>query len=234
MLGTNQGSGGSRKTFLNISNGKVIQEWKDKPRDEWVPQDRELLSKTITKGVNEGKLRYYVEYDYVSGHITGIELDRSDLGDRIKLTLSDKGDEFILSISTDSAYGESFMQMMNNIDVGAEITVTPWSMTPDQWFDLTGKTVKSNKVGLTIKQLGAKLDKFYTKDNPNGMPQLVQKTVKGKVEWDSTDRDNFLYEELLRFIEKANASVSTSVKNSVLAGFEDDTDDDGTDDDLPF
>lgn len=232
MLGTNQGSGGTRKTFLNISNGKVIQEWKEKPKDEWVPQGKELLSKTISKGVNEGKLRYYVEYDYVSGHITGIELDRSDIGDRIKLTLNDAGDEFILSISTDSAYGESFMNQMNNIDLGVELTLQPWSMTPDQWFDLTGKTVKSNKVGLTLKQVGAKLEKYYTKENPNGMPQLVQKTVKGKVEWDSTDRDNFLYEELLKFIEKANASAAVATQNSVFAGLEDDDDD--TDDGLPF
>ena len=224
MLGTNQGSGGSRKTFLNISNGKVIQEWKETPKPEWVPQGKELLSKTISKGVNEGKLRYYVEYDFVSGHITGIELDRSDIGDRIKLTLNDAGDEFILSISTDSAYGESFMNQMNNIDLGAEVTLQPWSMTPDQWFDLTGKTVKSNKVGLTLKQFGAKLEKYYTKENPNGMPQLVQKTVKGKVEWDSTDRDNFLYEELLKFIEKANASAAVATQNSVFAGLEDDDD----------
>ena len=232
MLGTNQGSGGSRKTFLNISNGKVIQEWKEAPKPEWVPVGKELLSKTISKGVNEGKLRYYVEYDFVSGHITGIELDRSDIGDRIKLTLNDAGDEFILSISTDSAYGESFMNQMNNIDLGAEVTLQPWSMTPDQWFDLTGKTVKSNKVGLTLKQGGAKLEKYYTKENPNGMPQLVQKTVKGKVEWDSTDRDNFLYEELLKFIEKANASAAVATQNSVFAGLEDSDDD--IDDGLPF
>ena len=173
-----------------------------------------------------------MEYDFVSGHITGIELDRSDIGDRIKLTLNDAGDEFILSISTDSAYGESFMNQMNNIDLGAEVTLQLWSMIPDQWFDLTGKTVKSNKVGLTLKQGGAKLEKYYTKENPNGMPQLVQKTVKGKVEWDSTDRDNFLYEELLKFIEKANASAAVATHNSVFAGLEDSDDD--IDDGLPF
>ena len=232
------GTNGDKKIYLNVSNGKVIQEWKEKPKDEWVPQGYELKSRTITKGVNIGKERFFVEYDGVEGELLSVDLEKTDTGNRMVFTLVDDGQTYILQLDMDNAYGESFLMRMNNLDVTQPINFIPWTMTAQEWFDLTKKTVKSGKSGLTLRQGGTKVESYYTKDTPNGLPDLVQKTVKGETKWDSDDRDNFLYEEFIKFVDKSKAlltGVAPSPKKSepVPAGVED-VDLGISDDDLPF
>ena len=200
--------GGDRKTFLNFSNGKVVQEWKDKPKDEWVPQGYELKTRIISKGVNQGKERYYVEYDGVSGEILDIALEKTDNGNRIVFTIVDDGQTYIIQTDMDSAYGESVLMCMNNIDLTKDITFQPWLMNSEEWLKLTGKSIKGTKSGLTIRQGGEKVAKFYTKEVPNGLPPMVQKTVKGETKWNSDDRDNFLYDEFLKFVDKAKTVLA--------------------------
>ena len=232
----NDGTGGEdRRTYLNFSNGKVVQEWKDQPKEEWVPQGYELKTRTISKGVNQGKERYYVEFDGVSGEVLDIALEKTDNGNRIVVTLVDDGKTYILQTDMDSAYGESLLMVMNNIDLTKEITFQPWLMNADEWFKLTGKSIKGTKSGLTIKQDGVKVSKYYTKEEPNGLPAMVQKTVKGETKWNSDDRDNFLYDEFLKFVDKAKSTLDgksskTATPDLALAG------DDGeiNEKDLPF
>jgi hypothetical protein len=45
---------------------------------------------------------------------------------------------------------------------------------------------------LFINQNGVAVKHAYTKDAPNGMPPMVQVTVKGEQIWDDTDRLVFL------------------------------------------
>lgn len=197
-----------RKTYLNISNGKVIQEWKEKPKEEWVPQGYELQSRTITKGVNQGKERFYVEFDGLEGELLDINLEKTDTGNRMVFLVVDEGQTYILQMDMDNAYGEAFLMRMNNLDVTKRVNFKPWQMNAQEWFELTGKTIKGTKSGLTIYQDGEKVGVYYTKEEPNGLPDLVQKKVKGEIKWDSDDRDNFLYEEFLKFVEKSKSALS--------------------------
>ena len=136
------------------------------------------------------------------------------------------------------SYGESFLLRMENIDLSKPLTFVPWLMTPEDWYKLTGKSTKNNKSGLTLKQDGEKINPYYDKENPNGMPEFKKKTVKGEVKWDTDDRDDFLFNKFVAFCDKAKNIVVAKPARTVNAPTEalvsaaDDFDLD--DDDLPF
>jgi phosphoribosylamine-glycine ligase len=50
-----------------------------------------------------------------------------------------------------------------------------------------------NKSSLFINQNGASIKHAFTRENPNGMPDMEQVTVKGQQVWDDTKRIEFLY-----------------------------------------
>ena len=47
----------------------------------------------------------------------------------------------------------------------------------------------------------------YTKDNPNGMPGAVEKTVKGQKKLDFTEQENFLFDVATEFVGKFDGST---------------------------
>lgn len=249
-LNTRDGSGSSSKVYLKISNGRITREWKEQPKQDWVPIDKELLTRTISKGKNEGQTRWYVEYSDVSGKLLNVEVKKVEKSNIIELYLQDGPETFILTIPEDSSYGKDFMLKMRNIDITREIYFSPWSMSPDKWFELTGKKRSTDKVGLSIYH--DKVEKenavkpFYTKEEPNGLPPLVEKIVKGEKSYDSTDHDNFLYDELLKWVEEVSKSLngpsstaqsSSTVDDAVVVGstfIEADEEEEFNPDDLPF
>lgn len=225
-LNTREGGNSSSKVYLKIANGKITREWKEQPKADWVPIDKELLTRTVSKGKNEGATRWYVEYSDVSGKLFNVEVKKIDKANIIELYLQDGPDSFILTIPEESAYGKDFLLKMRNIDINRELYFSPWSMTPDEWFNLTQKKRATNKVGLSIYH--DKIEKenavksYYTKEDPKGLPPLVEKISKGEKTYDSTDHDNFLYDELLKWVEEVsktlNGPSSTSTDSSVNEG----------------
>ena len=180
-----------------------------------------------------------MQFDGLEGDLLDINLEKTETGNRMVFVTADEGQTFILQLDMDNAYGEAFLMRMNNLDVTKPINFKPWSMDSGEWFNLTGKTIKGTKSGLTIYQGGEKVPVYYTKEEPNGLPDLVQKTIKGEVKWNSDDRDNFLYEEFLKFVEKSKSALSgkpaTSKKEVALAAAGIDDEEIVIDeDDLPF
>lgn len=72
--------------------------------------------------------------------------------------------------------------MLPNIDVKKEIKVSP------QVKEVDGK----QKSSLFINQDGASIKHAYTKENPNGLPQMKQVKVAGNLVWDDTEALEFL------------------------------------------
>lgn len=213
-MGLNTRSGGGNgKVFLKLANGKVTREWNEEPKDEWIPLGKEVLTRLVTKGKNAGAKRWYIEYDDVSGKLIDVDLKEMEGGiNVIELYLQDGLETFILSIPEESAYGNDFLLKMRNIDVSGEVSFSPWTMSPEEWLKLTGKKRQTDKVGLsiyngTVDKENA-VTKYYTQEEPNGLPDLVQKTIKGKVTYDSDDRTNFLYEELKSWIEDVKKALN--------------------------
>lgn len=190
----------SNLTYLSTYGGKITQEWRKEPKAEWIPAGKELKTRKITKGKNEGKTVWYVEFDYVAGILADVSTKGGDYGTQLIIKIKDVDETYQLSLNIDSAQAQHFLLKMNNLDLNEEVSLEPWSMEPDAWFKLTGKTAKSTKSGMTIKQNDQKIENFYTKEDPKGMPELVIKEVRGETKVDSTERDIFLDDRLKEFI----------------------------------
>ncbi|MBP8762301.1 MAG: hypothetical protein KBH21_00445 [Acetoanaerobium sp.] len=201
----------SGKVFLKLGNGKVTREWREKPQDSWIPFGKELKTRTITKGVNEGSTRYFIEYDDVSGKLLNVELKKFDKTSVIEIYLQDGLETFILNIPEESAYGLDFMLRMENIDIDRVLVFKPWIINPDDWFKFTGKKRMTDKVGLSIyhdtfdKSLA--VQKTYSKENPNGLPELAAEELRGEIVYNSKDRDNFLYKKLIEWIDNVGKKL---------------------------
>ncbi len=65
-----------------------------------------------------------------------------------------------------------------------------------------------------ITQDGNPVKWFYTKDTPNGLPELKQVKVKGKLTWDDSDTMEFLEKmvktEIAPRLSKSGVAVSAS------------------------
>jgi hypothetical protein len=143
------------------------------------------------KGPNAGKVVHEEVYSFVEGLITDIQTKDSDYGKSWLVTIEDNGEKYILQMDYSSGYSSSFLKALPNVDISAKVKLSP-KMTIEG---------DKKKTTLFINQHGTAAKHFYTKDNPNGLPQMVQKKVKGKMQWDDS--------EMMEFFENM-------VKNEIL------------------
>ena len=84
----------------------------------------------------------------------------------------------------------------------------PWAMKDKN--DPT-KTI----TGVTLYQDGNKIAPYYTKEDPNGLPQMKKIKVKGKEQWDDSD--------MMAYLENIATSIFTTLTATELEDDEDDT-----------
>lgn len=169
--------------YYSVSNGQIVRSYGGTK-----PEDVET-----TERVNKnGNTVYEQLYDFIQGKIIKAELKTHDeYGDSIILTLASGGQKANLQIKFDSAYGRSLLYKIPNINLEEEIKITPYSFVDKE----SGKT----RLGLTIYDPLEKVPNYYTKDDPNGMPQLKKVKFKGKDTWDNTDQIAFLKDKFAEF-----------------------------------
>lgn len=185
-------------TFVSIADGKIIQSFKEPAEGR-----RQKISK-------EGKVSYVKEYDSIYGIIAGLKLRKSTsptFSDQYVMTIVDGNDVFNVSFYKSSRISASILKTMPNVDLSIPATISPWMMAD--------KNDPLKKVqGVAIYQKGRGLDKdkvppAHTKDNPNGLPQMVKIKVKGKEQWDSSDMDEFLESKALALFTTTNSNAAT-------------------------
>lgn len=100
-----------------------------------------------------------------------------------------------------SSYSAAFLKLLPNVDLTQSVRIIPTMKEED------GK----KKPGLFITQHGTPLKHYYTKDNPNGLPQMVKRRVKeqGRMveKWDDNDMMEFL-ENMVNTLIKPNLNKS--------------------------
>ncbi len=195
-LGKNSGS---NNVYLNIMFGKLVK--RAKSTDEGAVSRQNKKDETV----------WEEHFDDLEGKITEITIRRnSEFGDELKVTFLEGGTNYIVGIQTRSGYGRGFFRKMLNIDYTKMVKIAPYNIEQED-----GKF----KAFLGVYQGGEKIQNMYTKDNPNGMPELEQTTFKGKMAWDDTKQMKFLEEELafkvLPMIEEAKQSFITTPDNSL-------------------
>ena len=132
-----------RKTYLSIAGGYI---W-DRSKDSTDPNYATQAYKT---GSGEEKERAGAQYGDLTGNIVFVEFQNHDkFGESLRVTVNSDGEEFILSISTNNAYSQSFMKALLIMDINKPIFIKPYDFT-----DSSNRRAQ----GISFRQDGTKLD----------------------------------------------------------------------------
>jgi hypothetical protein len=160
----------SNAAFYSISNGKICRQFKS---------PTETSTQRVTK---TGKTVHEEFYDFIDGRIADITTRENEFGKQWQVTLEDSTGRYVLQMPYSSGYSAAFLKTLPNVDLSASVKLIP---------KLTIEGDKK-KTTLFVNQQGKALKFFFTRDNPNGLPELKQIKVKGKITWDDSDMMEFL------------------------------------------
>lgn len=206
------------KVYLTIVNGKVTRRLKgEEPGAE-------------KRALKNGREVWEMRYDQVDGKIKGFEWESHDeYGEFINVMLEDNsGDAFQLQMPIRGGYAYGFFSRIPNVDFNKEVRLTPYLID-------RSKEGKSDKAVLVIYQddnLGnsTKVESFFTRENPNGLPELKQVEFQGQTRWDDTDRVAFfravMDKKIASKIKEANTDF-TSMVDQAAEGAKDFLEDSG-------
>jgi hypothetical protein len=131
------------------------------------------LGKTVTE-------KYY---DNFTGKLVGIKVTDGNYGKQWEFSFQDGGEVYKLQLGYSNSFAKNILKMLPNADLSKVMKVSPQTKV---------EADGTKKSSLFINQDGVALKHAFTKDNPNGLPQMKQVTVKGTVVWDDTDQMIFL------------------------------------------
>ena len=153
----------SNAIFLTIAEGKIS-------RRVMQPTD-----KSVERKNKNGKIVHEEFYKGWKGRITDIAVrDHPEYGKKWNITLTDNDGDAILQMNYSSGYSAAFLKTLPNVDLSADVIITP-KMTIEG---------DKKKTSVFITQHGTPLKWAYTKDHPNGLPELKQIKIKGKITWE--------------------------------------------------
>jgi len=151
-----------------------------------------------------GKTVHEVFYDSFTGKLINIRTKDSEYGKQWEFDFRDGADVYTLQLSYSNSYATNLLKILPNVDLNEEMKVQPSQKIED------GKT----KSSLFVSQNGVTLKHAYTKDTPNGLPPMVETTVRGQKVWDDTDRLEFLQEMVDRdILPKLPRDTATTAAN---------------------
>jgi len=155
------------KKYLSILSDGHIHMTVDESHPD--AKKREYETSTGEKGV-----KYEVLYQELDGTILGLEFQDGNFGKMLQVSIrDDENEDFILSIGTESNYGEDLMKKLPNVKLLEKIVFSPYAFTDDK-----GKTRK----GITLYQDGNKIPNFFwdaeKKKSLHGYPKVEGDTKK--------------------------------------------------------
>lgn len=151
--------------------------------------------------IKNGKIMVYAgqgnpqrEEDYMEGVITSISLKTEQYEGKeyesIIFDMTDGNSTAQLKTYFDSGYARGVLNSLPNADLSKPVRISPSN--------------KDDKSTCFVSQSGSPVKWAFTKDNPNGMPQLKKVRFNGKDQWDKTDQIEF-YKKL---IDKLNSKLT--------------------------
>ena len=156
--------------FLQISNGKIVRQVKTK------------TDNSVSRVNKLGREVHELFYDSITGVISDIATRESEYGKSWVVSIKSEGKLYKLEFNYSSGYATTFLKALPNVSFGDIVTLSPKLI-------IDGDKKKSV---LFISQDGKGLKHFFTKDNPNGLPELKKIKIKGKESWDDSDRMELL------------------------------------------
>lgn len=125
---------------------------------------------------SDGKtgVKFEKVYKSLGGKVVDVNLRDGDYGTQLQIAFDiGTGEPIVLSIATNSPYGEDVMKKLPNVNFNEHVVFTPYNFTDDK-----GK----NRRGMTITQGDTKLQSYYWNDADkkasNGIPEPKGDTSK--------------------------------------------------------
>jgi hypothetical protein len=156
--------------FITILSGKMCQR---------VSEDTIGAVKRTNK---LGNVVYEKFYDSFTGKLIDIKVQDGTYGKTWNFVFKDKEEPYTLQLSYSNSFSTALLKMLPNIDLTKEMKISPSVKEIDG----------VNRSSLFINQDGKAMKHAYSRENPNGMPDMEQVTVKGVLIWDDTKRLEFL------------------------------------------
>lgn len=176
---------GGNAIYLGISDGKISRRVVQPTTDS-----KQRTSKT-------GKIVNEEFYKGWQGKIVDISTKDNEFGKQWLITIQDEDGTAILQMPYSSGYSMAFLKCLPNVDLSRHVKIIPsLKMEGDK-----------KKTTVFLEQGGTPIKWAFTKDNPNGLPELKQKKIKGKVVWDDS--------EILEFLEEmVKSDILPKIKKS--------------------
>lgn len=170
------GNSGDGRIFLNTFKGSFTRRANSETEG--------AVSRKISKGVNKGKEIWELQFNTLSDiYIQEFERRSSDdygYSWNIKLAHAKSDETFTLTMPYSGRITMGLFLRLPNVDINKQMTLRL------HYFEAEDKSA------LVVWQDNNKIEAFWTKDDPKGMPELIKSVKDGKDVWDSTDRMKFL------------------------------------------
>ena len=158
-----------------------------------------------------GKVVWEKFYDSFTGKLVNIRTTDGAYGKSWMFDFQDQKEIYHLQLSYSNSFATAFLKMLPNVNLEKEMKVSPSVKEVD------GK----NRSSLFINQDNVAIKHAFTKDNPNGMPDMKQVKVKGNLVWDDTDRMAFLYDMVqTKILPKLNVKPEAEVEKAKIDALE--------------
>lgn len=197
---------GGNATFINIAYGCLCEVSKT-PKEGWKhPINQKTGDEILDKWIKP--------YKSLEGWINKLEWYSREHGDNVymgwKMHMEAGGVNYILDLPLHSPATKKFMMSARNIDYDVPFEIAVW-------------TDRDGKLAAWLKQNDQTVLQYYKKDDMKECPAPVRKEgVGGKVKWDWTDTDRFLWKEMQDVItphveKSADARGYTEPENAPVA-----------------
>lgn len=178
--------------FLSVANGKLVQ------------QHKSPTENTVERINKKGRLVYEESFKDLTGFISKIETKENEFGKQWHILFVDDKEKYLVQMPYSGRYSSSFLKALPNVDKSKPVRFFPWEMDD--------KNNTSKKVtGITLYQDDGngevKIKPAYTKEDPNGLPEMKKIKVKGKETWDDSDMMAYLEEMAMEWISASNVDT---------------------------
>lgn len=161
-----------------------------------------MMVRRVAKGAPGAKPRitrkgdevYELQFDTLTGYLDNIRLDdppekHPEFGKSWCFVIEDGDEVFELKLSAKSREAHAFLARLPSMDFSQPVKVkTYWIKGDDDIY----------RNFLAVHQGGEKVEPYFTKEEPHGLPDLVKQIIDDEVHWDGTDRRKFF----LRMVEE--------------------------------
>ncbi len=180
-MGLNPQSEQTNRSFINIVQGCFAKR---------VEENSGGIKRIIKKKDGSEKTVYEIYYKDIDAMIDNVSVkEGGKFGDQLLIDMSDIDQSVTIILPMDSKEAKNFLRCLKNINLRQMVTLAPYN------FD--DKEIKDRKViGMNVYQNGKtkefKVAPYFSKESPNGLPQVPENADKDEFKLAMKSQEIFL------------------------------------------